>query len=273
MKKKKLAQEKVTTVEIIIIDDSSENETIETKAELKAELESLKKAELESLKIGCKVNDLVINDFLAMAAAECPGVYVCNSQMLQKKETDTLRWCSNVMGESRLGKVKLVLFPVNVKGDPGHWYMVIAALDSAHGFEAGFTVLDSTHNGKWWYIRVLQALKEYLKREFEDMARNGENYMPDWISGSFKRVTVVIPNVQQQENDVDCGVFTMHFGLSAMYGVRSLMDYHGVDMNKYREAIYQDLTGKILRNTLLLSSKPMVASRVPHKAAVIQLGF
>jgi len=115
-----------------------------------------------------------------------------NMSMVEKRHRRVKRWTKN----TQLFNKNLVLIPIC---ECSHWYMVVLVRPGAE--QPCMMVLDSLGGDN---TRAVYIIMKYL--EIEGREKLGEKALVN-----LKEMKVVRPNIPQQRNGFDCGVFLLHY--------------------------------------------------------------
>ena len=115
-----------------------------------------------------------------------------NMSMVEKRHKRVKRWTKNF----QLFDKNLVLIPIC---EYSHWFMVVLVRPGEE--QPCMMVLDSLGGDN---TRAVDIVKKYL--EIEGREKLGEKALMN-----LKEMKVIRPNIPQQKNGFDCGVFLLHY--------------------------------------------------------------
>eukprot|EP00758_Cryptobia_borreli_P011840 Tbor_TRINITY_DN5695_c5_g2::TRINITY_DN5695_c5_g2_i3::g.8813::m.8813 len=166
----------------------------------------IRRYQLESCFGREKLNDQVINYYLELVAHKISGVTVLLSSLFSKLTSGrdregAFRW----VRRRNIFDVRVVLVSIN-RND--HWTMCV--VNNEEKFIAYYDSCGG--DGSDVILEVAKFFDECYVRKYPDVKGGGHQYTTAFEHRSPGE------GVPQQKNNVDCGVFTMQFGLYAAQG-------------------------------------------------------
>ncbi|KAI8848636.1 hypothetical protein BC829DRAFT_393535 [Chytridium lagenaria] len=117
--------------------------------------------------------------------------------------------------DAKIFQKKFLLIPIN---ESLHWYLTVVVdpgklLDEATASECQLLIFDSLHLKHRW---VPPIVLEYLKHESLDKLKTE-------ISETVT-LRATYPNIQQQKNHCDCGIFVLHYAHTLLRNPKGVVE-------------------------------------------------
>ena len=207
----------------------------------KCRVDEVRSSSIKKLLTNEWIDSNLINCYLYLISTKFSHVLAIDTQLNEQLKRKRFQTIDRQFRKNNIFNYTMWLLPVNCENT--HWFLLTIELNSITDRKIQINIFDSRgEHESWKRILEIEKLKSFIQWKYDQVHQTSESSLEFIVQDHYKEIP-------QQDNELDCGMFTMVY---AKYkAAKENFTFSCDDMQRFRKLISEEIIKGELSHVLL----------------------